>query len=103
MKINPETLHNKFDIYVLIIFLIIILRYKKHDKNMCAIALERYFSICRIIETRPPLNLQHMIVIVVNAVFIVTIPNLDSLVNDPIYYKIICSSPLVHRATIRME
>jgi len=40
----------------------------------------------------------------VNAVFIVTIPNLDGLGNYPFYYKIICSSPFnVQRATTRME
>ena len=40
----------------------------------------------------------------VNAVFIVTIPNLDGLVNYPFYYKIICSSPFhVQRATTWME
>jgi len=45
-----------------------------------------------------------MIVIMVNAVFIVTIPNLDGLINDPYYYKILCSGPFdVQKATTRME
>jgi hypothetical protein len=62
MKINPETLHTKFDIYVLITFLIIILRYKKNNKNIYKIALERYicFHMSYYRGSRsPPLNLQH--------------------------------------------
>ena len=105
MKINPETLHTKFNIYVLIIFLIIILRYKKHDKNICIwkdlssyVILSRLFWIFNI-----PTNI---IVIMVNAVLIVTITNMHVLINDPFYFKILCStlSPFnVQKATTRME
>ena len=110
MKINPETLHTKFDIYVLITFLIIILRYKKNNKNIYKIALKRYICfICRIIEARGvrlwTCNIRRNITVtMVNVVFLVTIPNLDVLINDPFYYKILCSSSVnVQRVTTRME
>ena len=67
------------------------------------------FFLCRINETRRvrlwTFNIRmHITVIMVNAVFIVTIPNLDSLGNYPFYYKILCSSTFnVQRATTRME
>ena len=110
MKINPETLHTKFDIYPLIIFLIIICRYKKNNKNIYKIALERYicFHMSYYRGWRSPLlNLQHTQKYHGNygeCCFLVTIPNLDVVINDPFYYKILCSSSFnVQRVTTRME
>ena len=62
-------------------------------KRMYTITLEIFFFfICRIIETRQVrlwiFNIHiHISLIIVNVVFIVTIPNLDDLINDPFIIK----------------
>jgi len=100
--------------YTFLICFFIIMSWYKYDmikkNNLENCFRNIFFFRCRIIETRQVrlwtfdicINIK---VIMVNAVFIVKIPNMDSMINYPFYYKIICSSPfsVKRTTTTRME